>query len=246
MGPAHSRRALMDHVKQMFEMADSCQFTCFSTFLPTGSVRSLKSVLAVDKFQASGDWHSDFGLGIEMGYGGPGQAPDIQAVGALMGVELLPDKAKDLVFFTFVVKNLSKAVRTKVEGQETLRDKMSIAVHRVLEFMPDSKTCVVSLSPATTHHSSSQLVPLVLCLNELSSGVMLDMWQWQQAKDISVRVANHVVLPPHVALHVPEVLRSLSLSPQGNPRGDVPGRQHQVRRDCVEVRGADRRPPLGS
>ena len=216
MGHPHSRQALIDHVKQVFVHADGSQHEFFSAFLPAGSVRSLQSILAVNKFEASGDWHSGFGVGIEVGHGA-GHLPDIQAACALMDADFLLHRAQDLVFFTFVIGNLSRAVRTKVDGQESLKEKVSISVHRVLEFIPESKKCVVSLNPAATSDASCELVPLVLSLNQLSATVMLDMWKWSQALDLTIRLANHVLFPAHLSPSVPEVLRQLSLSPGGTP-----------------------------
>ena len=204
------RGALEDHVAAVM-CKDSGRF--FSIGLPAGSLRSLKSVLAVSDFKGGAFDNVEAGVS--------GERPEIHSASVLAGSEHLCGRGKKLVRFTVDVAHISRAVRLKVSGQQSLSGVQVVAVHSLLLFRPADQLCVVNLAPMSSmalgKKAAETEVVMTMHPATLSSESLLSMYCWDTSPDMCLYFSSHCDVPDVFDDATPSVLRTLSVSPEGAP-----------------------------
>ena len=202
------RIALEQHVRKA--LTKMPHKTYFSMIMPESGLQTLASIFQLKRWSTDG----------EVGFGGP--KPDVMAVGSLEGQS---DEAKKLVLFSVIDGQISRAKRTKVPGQTDLKGVASISIHELLEFSQETKTCVASVSPISTHVASEQgtelSMPMSLSICAIASTNLMSIYSWEEDKqqeDLVVRLSTAVRLDMSLAAVEP-VLRLLLESAGGVAEG---------------------------
>ena len=217
--PRCRRLALVQHVTQALRGRDKDCF--FSMSMESNTLRTLSSVFKVNVAQPVG---SD-----ELGVSGPW--PDFISVGGLFNAEHLSNRAKSLVFFTVTNAQLSRAHRTKVDGQQKLTNTALVCIHTLLKFTPSDKTCIASVAPMSSSRPSvdgsggDACEPMALNPETLSSDTLQSMYVWHRKPDpgqplvVTLPEAD-AALNTRLADATPAVLKLLSEHPAGLPAHD--------------------------
>ena len=173
----------------------------------------MKKVLAVSEFTGGAFDSSEPGIS--------GARPEIHAASMLSGSEYFNEHTQQLVFFTVIESHISRAVRVKVRGQQSLSGVQVVTVHPLLTFRPCDKICIAGMSPMTSvsfaGRAAEAHVAMTMHPATLSTESLLTMYCWEPSPRIALLFSSICKVPGEFEEDVPKVLRVLSVSPEGAP-----------------------------
>ena len=189
------RQAVLGHVAQFLIELPGQNF--FSCRVPAGTLQSLASALASEAL-------TDEDLA------------DNNRAGAcfeLLGDDGVPERAKDIVFFSVLDQNPAAAVRTRVGNQQQLPPSLkTVSVHRVLAFEPGCEACTISMWPMMEIGADSpEFVPMTLHPTTISTDILRRyLYVWTPTMVLEMRTAAHVTVPESLQAEMPKVLEKMA------------------------------------
>ena len=206
------REALLQHVTGALVETPGHYY---SVRLGPGVLRSFASALSsvTEVGPPLGAMH--WGMDSEVGFSSAGPA---EGAFDLLPDSSIPERVRDIAFFSVIDQNPTAAVRTKVSGQQKFGQALkTVCIHRVLEFSANEEKCAISFGPALeAGKTNSEFIPMTLHPGTISSHALRDdLYNWEPSPEVEVRVAPHVKVPEELARAMPNVLKMLVSCPAG-------------------------------